>query len=214
MYQPKQFEETRPEVLRAVVQQHPLAQLVTLSDAGLQADPIPLLWREGADGQVVLAGHVARANPLWQRTRFDTEVLAVFQGPQHYISPGWYATKAEHGRAVPTWNYVTVQARGPLRVVQDAAWLRQLVEDLTTQQEAPLHQPWQVGDAPADYIAKMLAAVVGIEIPVTQWVGKWKTSQNQHAENQASLVQALDVLGQGSDAARDMAALVRERSAA
>lgn len=212
MYQPKQFEESRPEVLRAVVQQHPLALLITLSDDGLQADPIPLLWREGSDGQVLLAGHVARANPLWQRTRFDTEVLAVFQGPQHYISPGWYATKAEHGRAVPTWNYVTVQARGPLRVVQDAAWLRQLVEDLTTQQEAPLHQPWQVADAPVDYIEKMLAAVVGIEIAVTQLTGKWKVSQNQPAQNQASLVQALDVLGQDSDAARDMAALVRQVS--
>lgn len=209
MYQPKQFEETRPEVLRALVQQHPLATLVTFSDSGLQADPIPLLWREGTDGQVLLAGHVARANPLWQRTRFDTEVLAVFQGPQHYISPGWYATKAEHGRAVPTWNYATVQARGPLRVVQDAAWLRQLVEDLSIQQEAPLPQPWQVAEAPADYIAKMLAAIVGIEIPVTSLVGKWKVSQNQPAENQASLVQALDALGQNSDAARDMAALVR-----
>lgn len=212
MYQPKQFEETRPEVLRALVQQHPLALLITLSDEGLQADPIPLLWRENAAGQVLLAGHVARANPLWQRTRFDTEVLAVFQGPQHYISPGWYATKAEHGRAVPTWNYVTLQARGPLRVVQDAAWLRQLVEDLTTQQEAPLHQPWQVADAPVDYIEKMLAAVVGIEIAVTQLTGKWKVSQNQPAQNQASLVQALDVLGQDSDAARDMAALVRQVS--
>lgn len=212
MYQPKQFEESRPEVLRALVQQHPLALLITLSDDGLQADPIPLLWREGSDGQVLLAGHVARANPLWQRTRFDTEVLAVFQGPQHYISPGWYATKAEHGRAVPTWNYVTVQARGPLRVVQDAAWLRQLVDDLTAQQEAPLHQPWQVADAPVDYIEKMLAAVVGIEIAVTQLTGKWKVSQNQPAQNQASLVQALDVLGQDSDAARDMAALVRQVS--
>ena len=212
MYQPKQFEENRPEVLRAVVQQHPLALLITLCDDGLQADPIPLLWREDAQGNVVLAGHVARANPLWQRTRFDTEVLAVFQGPQHYISPGWYATKAAHGRAVPTWNYVTVQARGPLRVVQDAAWLRQLVDDLTAQQEAPMPQPWRVDDAPADYTAKMLAAVVGIEMTVTQWAGKWKTSQNQPAENQASLVQALDVLGQDSDAARDMAALVRQVS--
>ncbi|TXH89087.1 MAG: FMN-binding negative transcriptional regulator [Rhodoferax sp.] len=213
MYQPKQFEENRPEVLRAVVQQHPLALLITLSDDGLQADPIPLLWRENAVGQVVLAGHVARANPLWQRTRFDTEVLAVFQGPQHYISPGWYATKAEHGRAVPTWNYVTVQARGPLRVVQDPAWLRQLVDDLTNQQEAPMPQPWQVGDAPADYISKMLAAIIGIEIPVTQWVGKWKTSQNQPSENQASLVQALNAMGETSNAARDMAALVRAGAA-
>ena len=212
MYQPKQFEENRPEVLRAVVQQHPLALLITLCDDGLQADPIPLLWREDAQGNVVLAGHVARANPLWQRTRFDTEVLAVFQGPQHYISPGWYATKAAHGRAVPTWNYVTVQARGPLRVVQDAAWLRQLVDDLTAQQEGPMPQPWRVDEAPTDYIEKMLAAVVGIEMTVTQWAGKWKTSQNQPAENQASLVQALDVLGQDSDAARDMAALVRQVS--
>ena len=212
MYQPRHFVENRPEVLRALVQQHPLAMLVTLSDDGLQADPIPLLWREDAQGNVVLAGHVARANPLWQRTRFDTEVLAVFQGPQHYISPGWYATKAAHGRAVPTWNYVTVQARGPLRVVQDAAWLRQLVDDLTAQQEGPMPQPWRVDEAPTDYIEKMLAAVVGIEMTVTQWAGKWKTSQNQPAENQASLVQALDVLGQDSDAARDMAALVRQVS--
>lgn len=210
MYQPNHFEENRPEVLRAVVRQHPLALLVTLSDTGLQADPVPLLWREDAQGQVVLAGHVARANPLWQRTRLDTDVLTVFQGPQHYISPGWYATKAAHGRVVPTWNYVTVQARGPLRVVQDAAWLRQLVQDLTAQQEAPMPQPWQVADAPTDYIDKMLAAVVGIEITVTQWSGKWKTSQNQPPENQHSLAQALDV--QGSQTAAAMAALVRERS--
>jgi transcriptional regulator len=212
MYQPKHFVETRREVLRALVQQHPLATLVTLGEDGLQADPIPLLWREDAQGHVVLAGHVARANPLWQRTRADTEVLAVFQGSQHYISPGWYATKAEHGRAVPTWNYTVVQARGPLRVVQDAAWLRAQVHELTALQEASMPQPWQVDDAPADYIEKMLAAVVGIEIAVTQLTGKWKVSQNQPGENQQSLVQALDALGHHSDAARDMAAMVRPTS--
>ena len=195
--------------MRALVLQHPLATLVTLSEDGLQADPIPLLWREDAQGNVVLAGHVARANPLWQRARADTAVLAVFQGPQHYISPGWYATKAEHGRAVPTWNYTVVQARGTLRVVQDADWLHAQVRELTAQQEASMPQPWQVDDAPADYIEKMLAAVVGIEIAVTQLTGKWKVSQNQPAENQQSLTQALEGLSPASAA---MATLVRERS--
>ena len=209
MYQPKHFVETRREVMRALVLQHPLATLVTLSEDGLQADPIPLLWREDAQGNVVLAGHVARANPLWQRARADTAVLAVFQGPQHYISPGWYATKAEHGRAVPTWNYTVVQARGALRVVQDADWLHAQVRELTAQQEASMPQPWQVDDAPADYIEKMLAAVVGIEIAVTQLTGKWKVSQNQPAENQQSLAQALEGLSPASAA---MATLVRERS--
>lgn len=209
MYQPKHFVETRREVMRALVLQHPLATLVTLSEDGLQADPIPLLWREDAQGNVVLAGHVARANPLWQRARADTAVLAVFQGPQHYISPGWYATKAEHGRAVPTWNYTVVQARGTLRVVQDADWLHAQVRELTAQQEASMPQPWQVDDAPADYIEKMLAAVVGIEIAVTQLTGKWKVSQNQPAENQQSLTQALEGLSPASAA---MATLVRERS--
>lgn len=211
MYQPKHFVESRREVLRALVQQHPLATLVTLSDEGLQADPIPLLWREDAQGKVVLAGHVARANPLWQRTRGDTEVLAVFQGPQHYISPGWYATKATHGRAVPTWNYTVVQARGPLRVVQDAHWLREQVDALTTVQERDLPTPWHSDEAPADYIEKMLAALVGIEIEVTTLTGKWKVSQNQPAENQQSLVQALEA---GSAASAAMAALVRNAASA
>jgi transcriptional regulator len=206
MYQPKHFEETRPQVLQALVASQPLCTLVTLSDAGLVADQIPLLLRpaEGAPGTLV--GHVARANPLWRATRLDTPVLAIFQGPQHYISPNWYPTKQEHGKVVPTWNYVVVQAHGLLQIHDDAAWVRAQVAQLTQQQERNQPAPWAVDDAPPDYIDSMLKAIVGISITVTQWSGKWKVSQNQPPVNRAGVVQALVGLPDGDAAA--MAALV------
>lgn len=191
MYQPKHFEENRPEVLRAVVRQHPLALLVTLSDTGLQADPVPLLWREDAQGQVVLAGHVARANPLWQRTRLDTDVLAVFQGPQHYISPSWYASKAAGGRVVPAWNYATVHAWGRARLVNDADWLMAQLNALTHAQERHQPHPWAVADAPADYLSGMLRAIVGVEVCVERLQGKWKVSQNRPVADRHTVHQGL-----------------------
>jgi len=200
MYQPKHFEETRQEVLQALVKSHPLCTLVTWTDEGLMADPIPLFLREEAGARGTLVGHVARANPLWRATRFDTPVLAIFQGPQHYISPNWYPGKLEHGKAVPTWNYVTVQARGLLRVHDDPAWVRAQVAQLTDQQERNSPKPWAVDDAPPDYIDSMLKAIVGISIEVTQWAGKWKVSQNQTPANRAGVVAALGGM-QGEQAA-------------
>lgn len=191
MYQPKHFEETRIEVLYALVQNYPLSTLVTLSDTGLVANLVPLLLRLDAAGNAALVGHVARANPLWKSTRADEPVLAIFQGPDHYISPNGYATKQEHGKVVPTWNYAMVQVRGPLRIHDDAGWLRQQVSELTRQQEASQTTPWAVDDAPRDYTDTMLKALVGIEIPITSIVGKFKLSQNQPAANQASLHKAL-----------------------
>lgn len=206
MYQPSHFEETRTEVLQALVASQPLCTLVTLSDEGLVADQIPLLLRAGQGPHGTLVGHVARSNPLWRATRLETPVLAVFQGPQHYVSPSWYPSKQEHGKVVPTWNYVVVQARGVLRVHDDAAWVRALVTQLTHKQEAASPQPWAVDDAPPDYLASMLKAIVGISLEVTQWSGKWKVSQNQPASNRAGVVHALNSLQQ--EPASAMAALV------
>jgi transcriptional regulator len=191
MYQPRHFEETRLDVLHDLIRSYPLSTLVTLTDAGLVADMIPLLLRVDSAGNATLAGHVARANPLWQATRMDAPVLAIFQGPQHYISPNGYATKREHGKAVPTWNYAVVQVQGPLRVQDDAAWIRQQVTELTAQQEKSQATPWAVDDAPREYTDTMVRALVGIEIPVHSITGKFKLSQNQPAVNQASLQEAL-----------------------
>jgi transcriptional regulator len=206
MYQPKHFEETRIEVMQALVASQPLSTLVTLSDEGLVADQIPMLLRPGEGPFGTLVGHVARANPLWRQTRLDTPVLAIFQGPQHYISPSWYPTKQEHGKVVPTWNYVVVQARGMLQIHDDPDWVRQQATQITNQQERTSAQPWAVDDAPRDYTDSMIKAVVGISIEVTLWSGKWKVSQNQPAVNRAGVVQSLENL-QGAQALA-MASLV------
>ena len=207
MYQPAHFEEKRSDVLHALVAQHPLCTLVTLNDEGLVADQIPLLLRAGQGPMGTLVGHVARANPLWRATRLELPVLAIFQGPQHYISPSSYPSKQEHGKVVPTWNYVVVQAKGLLRIHDDTAWLRALVSQLTDQQESGAAKPWAVDDAPADYIDSMLKAIVGISMEVTQWSGKWKVSQNQSAVNRAGVVAALSQ--SQHDQAQAMAALVQ-----
>jgi len=201
MYLPKHFEETRSEALHELIRAHPLGMLVTLNGAGLQANSVPfILDADPAGGPGILRAHVARANPLWRETRGDVEALVVFQGPQAYISPGWYASKAEHGKVVPTWNYVMVQARGTLRAVDDADWLRAFVTRLTTRHEAVQAQPWAVTDAPADYIDTMLRAIVGIEIPLTALTGKWKVSQNRPAADRAGVVAGLTAMGQPQSA--------------
>lgn len=206
MYTPAHFAETRPDVLQALIRAHPLATLVTLSSTGLDANHIPLYYLPAADHLGVLYGHIARANPLWKNRVAEVEVLAIFQGMEHYISPSWYPTKQEHGKVVPTWNYAVVHAHGILQVRDDPAWIRQQLETLTQQQESHFSQPWAVGDAPADYIGQMLKAVVGIEIQITRLTGKWKTSQNQSAHNRAGVVDGLQAVG--GDHAQAMAAFI------
>lgn len=206
MYQPSHFEESRPEVLHALLRSHPLATLVTLTAQGLEANHIPLYLRTTGVDRPTLVGHVARANRLWRETDLAMPVLAIFQGPQHYISPGWYASKAEHGKVVPTWNYAVVHAKGRLQVHDDAAWIRAQMVELTGQQEAGMAHVWRVDDAPPDYTDKLLGAVVGISIPIDTLVGKWKLSQNQSAANQATVQQGLQ--GLGTEAGAVMAGLV------
>lgn len=206
MYQPAAFREERIEVMHALIRSHPLATLVTQAADTLEANHLPLLIDAEPAPLGTLRGHVARANPLWRQLHEGHEALAVFQGPQAYVTPSWYPAKRETGKVVPTWNYAVVHARGSLVVHDDRAWLRDLVSNLTDRQEAPLAQPWGVGDAPADYIEQMLGAIVGIEIRITRLEGKWKVSQNRGAADREGVVAGL--MERGDAAARDMAALV------
>jgi transcriptional regulator len=209
MYSPAHFAETRLEVLSELIRAQPLATLVSQCPQGLTADHIPLQWHPEPAPFGRLRGHVARANPLWREADRTTDVLAVFSGPQAYITPAWYATKAETGRVVPTWNYIAVHASGRLNVTDDPRWLRQQIEALTAQQEAGLAVPWQVDDAPNDYIDTLLRNIVGIEIIVTKLQGKWKVSQNQPAKNRAAVVHGLATSAASDSQA--MAACVAER---
>lgn len=205
MYLPAHFEESRSEVLHQLLRAQPFATLVTQGADGVTADHLPLHLEPGVGPCGALHGHVARANPLWQQAA-DSEVLAIFHGPQAYVTPSWYPGKREHGKAVPTWNYVVVHARGRLRAIDDAAWLRRQLEALVARHEAGFAEPWQISDAPPDYIDRMLTAIVGIEIVITSLVGKWKISQNQPAANRAGVVAGLRE--QGTADALSMAELV------
>lgn len=212
MYLPRHFEESRIEVLHALVRAHPLGALVTLGAGGLEANHIPFEIDPDPAPFGTLRGHVARANPVWRELSRGGDALAIFQGPSTYVSPSWYPSKQADGKVVPTWNYAVVHAYGPLRAIDDAAWLRAFVERLTDRNESPRAARWRVTDAPADYVDKMVTAIVGIELPVSRLIGKWKTSQNRGAADRAGVVAGLEQ--DGGDAARAMAALVRERGGA
>ena len=205
MYVPEHFRETRIEVLQGFVEQHPLATLVAMTPQGLTANHIPLQSQLAAAGGGVLRGHVARANSLWRELSPDAPVLAIFSGADAYISPNWYASKAEHGKVVPTWNYAAVHVSGRIRFIEDAAWLRGFVAALTDTYEAKHTRPWHVSDAPPDYIEGMLRAIIGFEIQIAGIAGKFKGSQNRAAADRAGVDAALRSAGRNSD---DLAELV------
>jgi len=204
MYLPQHFEQTDPQALQTLMREHPLATLVTTGADGVTADHVPLHYDPTAGTNGMLIGHVARANPLWKHAN-GAPVLAVFQGPQAYVSPSWYPSKATTHKVVPTWNYTVVHAHGTLRAVDDVHWLRQLVGRLTAHHEAAQMQPWAVSDAPDDYLQQMLRAIVGIEIPVDRLVGKWKISQNR---SQADRLGVAAGLRAGGPQGQAMAGLV------
>ncbi|MGH7006456.1 MAG: FMN-binding negative transcriptional regulator, partial [Alphaproteobacteria bacterium] len=153
------------------------------------------LWDPAPAPHGTLVGHIARPNPQGRGARDDVDALAIFHGPQAYISPNWYPTKREHGKVVPTWNYVTVHAYGPLRIIDDADWLRRLVTRLTDLHESTSAVPWKVTDAPDAFIDQMLKGIVGIEIPLRRLDGKWKLSQNRAAPDQAGTIAGLEARG-------------------
>lgn len=209
MYLPKVFEESDAARLHEFIGRHRLATLVSTDESGLCADHIPMLVESGADGATLLRGHVARANPLWRNLATRPQVLAIFQDPGGYITPSWYATKAQSGKVVPTWNYVAVHAYGTARCIDDPEWLQAFLARLTDANESARAQPWKVTDAPSDYIAAQLKAIVGIEVCVTRMLGKWKASQNRLAQDIDGVIAGLRA--QGDPDSLRMAADVAER---
>ena len=178
MYMPPQFAETDETVLRALIEAHPLGLLISSSADELLANPVPFLV-SAREGGTLLRAHLSKANPQWQHIKDGARVLVVFQGTDSYVTPSWYASKKEHGKVVPTWNYAMVQARGTASVHEGADWLGQQVRDLTGRHEADRTEPWAVDDAPEAFVAAQLRGIVGIEIAVTELTGKWKVSQNR-----------------------------------
>lgn len=190
MYLPAHFAQTDPAALQGLMRAFPLATLVTMGADGVTADHVPLEYDPGVGEHGELRGHVARANPLWQRAA-GQPVLAVFNGPQAYVRPGWYPSKAQTHKVVPTWNYAVVHAHGVLHPEPDAPWLHTLVTRLTETHEVPRGTPWAVSDAPEDYVNQMLRAIVGIRIPLTRLIGKWKVSQNRSEADRDGVVRGL-----------------------
>jgi transcriptional regulator len=207
MYVPRHFDESRPEILRELVRVHPFATLVTWTGEEIEADHLPMELDPAPAPLGTLVGHVARANPVWKRADAAVEALAIFRGPQSYVSPGWYPTKHETGKVVPTWNYAVVHAWGRLRFVEDRVWLRALVERLTRRHEAGRPAPWAVDDAPADFIDAMLGAIVGVELVVTRFAGKWKLGQNRSPADRDGMLRGL--AEESSPGATELAAAMR-----
>lgn len=208
MYNPPHFAVSDPAVLHRIVREHPLGMLVTLGPEGLDADHIPFELDPAAGPQGTLRGHVARNNPLWQRCPTGTPVMVVFRGAQAFVSPGWYPSKQETHRLVPTWNYEVVHAHGTLTVHDDERTVRGIVARLTRHHETPEPRPWKMGDSAPEFIDGMLEHIVGIEVTITSLVGKCKLSQNREPRDRLGAAQTLAERGHD-----ELARRMREASA-
>ena len=212
MYIPKSFAQDDPAALHALIRTHPFGALVVPSPSGLEVNHVPFVLHDEPGPAGRLQAHVARGNPVWRALESAAEVVVIFQGPDHYISPSWYPSKQETGgKVVPTWNYAVVHAHGPARAVDDRAWLERHLAELVETHEAGRDPAWHIADAPADFIEKMVGAVVGIEIPIRRLVGKWKLNQNRSDADRASVVLALEASGAVEMAAEMRAVLPNGR---
>ncbi|MDE2166482.1 MAG: FMN-binding negative transcriptional regulator [Alphaproteobacteria bacterium] len=209
MYVPDHFSETDVGVLHETIRRIKLGTLVTFGPTGLTASHVPMLIDPEPTPFGTLSGHVARANPHWREASSDIAALAIFLGPNTYVSPASYATKHKTGKVVPTWNYVAVHTYGPVKFYDDADRLLRLVTRLTDTHEANRTNRWRVSDAPAEYTRAMLKAIVGFELPIARIEGKWKMSQNRPAEDVPGIV---DALSREGDAAAKVGRIVAERN--
>jgi len=198
MHRPDHFRVEDIAQMHALMRARPFAALVSSSANGLYGTHLPTVLKDdGANG--LIECHLARANPHWKDLADGNEALMIFQGPEGYITPNWYPSKALHGKAVPTWNYAVVHAYGRPAVVQDKDWLRRHVTELTTQQEASEAQPWAVSDAPENYVDVMLRGIVGFRFAITRLEGKWKMSQNRVEQDWKGVVDGLNARASGDD---------------
>lgn len=206
MYIPRKFKQENIEKLVSFIQTHSFATLVVNTSSGLEAMHLPVLL-EQKDDTLYLEGHIARANPLWRKVEQGSNVLTVFHGPNCYISPSFYPTKGETGKAVPTWNYVVAHVTGMISFIHDKEWIYGVIDRITKAHETGRTEPWAINDAPEGYIEKMLPAIVGVQIEISSMEGQWKLSQNQPEVNQDGVKQQL--LASGDAAAVAMAKLMQ-----
>ena len=204
MYQPVHFVENDLPTLHALIKAHPLGLLISADADDVQANPVPFLLDASAGGRGVLRVHLARANPQWRHLALGARALAVFQGSDAYVTPSWYQSKKDHGKVVPTWNYVMVQVRGKVRIMDDPDWLHSQLSALTAEHEHGRSAEWSINDAPADFIEMQKRAIVGIEIEIEDIAGKWKVSQNRPVADRAGVA-----TGFVEDGNFEMADLVR-----
>lgn len=198
MYVPPAFKDDDTSSLRAMIRQSRLANLITTTASGLMATPLPLLLDDSVGEHGLLLGHMAKANPQWSSPVIG-EALVIFMGPDAYVSPSFYQTKAETGKVVPTWNYVTVHAYGSVEFFDDPARLLKAVERLTDRHEGDRPAPWKVSDATDAYVQSQLRGIVGVEITITRLEGKRKLSQNRNAADQAGVIEGLGKSPSGLD---------------
>ncbi|CAD5372722.1 FMN-binding negative transcriptional regulator [Rubrivivax sp. A210] len=206
MYIPRKHRLEDREALHALIEAHPLGAWVCQGGAGLVANHLPFFLDRSRGPLGTLVGHVARGNPVWRELGTATPSVVMFQGPQAYITPGWYPGKVAHGKVVPTWNYAVAHAHGVARAIDDRDWLLAMLSRLTDAHEAGRVPPWRAADAPADFIAGYLRAIVGIEIPIDRLEGKLKASQDEAPCDRQGTVAGLRA--QGGEQALAMAALV------
>jgi transcriptional regulator len=198
MYQPDHYRAEDVAQMHALMRARPLAALVSCGSSGLYATHLPTVLKDnGAFG--VIEYHLARANPHWKDLAEGNEALMIFQGPEGYITPNWYPSKALHGKVVPTWNYAVVHAYGRPEAMKDKDWLHRHVTELTAQQERSEAKPWMLSDAPASYIDVMLRGIVGFRFAVTRLEGKSKMSQNRNVQDRDGVAKGLGKRGGGDD---------------
>jgi transcriptional regulator len=201
MYTPKPNEETRIPVMQELIRAHPLGTWTLLAADDLLTNHVPFQLDTTRGPLGTLVGHVARANAVWRSPATELRSVVSFAGPQAYVTPSWYPSKGEHGKVVPTWNYAVVHVRGLPSFIHDRDWLLAHVVSLTNTHEAAEPTPWAVADAPAEYMERMLGAIVGVEIPIERLLGKWKASQNRPEADRAGVVSGLQQRGDDASAA-------------